>query len=82
MLEVGCTITFPLCSKASKDNFKILVCNIFCSRFVALWSEIWPFQVIEDMSVQANVPALAMEEVQKPLVFTVMLFYASVIAFM
>ena len=70
MLEVGCTITFPLCSKAGMDTFKIHVCNLFALVFSPYDVKVWSFQVIEDMSVQANVPALAMEEVQKPFTFS------------
>jgi hypothetical protein len=65
MLEVGCTITFPLCSKAGtviyfKFNifFYIEICEFMHEMDYALF-----FQAIEDMSIQANVPALAMEEV-------------------
>ena len=50
----------------SKFMFAIFFAQVFSPYDV----KVWYFQVIEDMSVQANVPALAMEEVQKPFTFS------------
>lgn len=62
LCEVGCSISFPLHSKTGNAH----VCLSFFfpqASLLILFTPITIKQVIEDMSIQTNVPALAMEEV-------------------
>lgn len=60
--KAGCSLAFPLHSETGTHLYIYLFFTLFKYFFINPWVKKHE-QVIEDMTIQTNVPALAMEEV-------------------